>query len=199
MSIVGWNFRQLRHLGSPGVFQMSLALSLVLLLGAAFQAYAQVPVVDEYHVKAAFLFNFAKFVEWPPEAFATTDEPIGICVLGQNPFGPVLEETVRGKFIGKRSFEVRQVSNAQQAGSCHIVFVSASEGTRSRALLAELKNKQVLTVIETDGVNSNGGVIGLSLKDGRVRIEIDPAAAEGAKLRISSKLLSLASIRKGNK
>ena len=175
---------------------MSPALSLVLLLGAAFPAYAQAPVPDEYQVKAAFLFNFAKFVEWPPEAFATADEPIGICVLGQNPFGAVLEETVRGKFIGKRSFEVRQISNAQQAGSCHMVFVSASEGTRSHALLAGLKNKQVLTVVETDGVNSEGGVIGLSLKDGRVRIEIDPGAAERARLRISSKLLSLANIRK---
>jgi hypothetical protein len=175
---------------------MSRPFHLVLLLGVVFQACAEEHLVDEYRIKAAYLFNFAKFVEWPPEAFATAYEPIAICVLGQNPFGSILEETVRGKFVGKRGFEVRQSSSAQEAGNCHIVFVSASERARSSSLLEALKNKQVLTVTEADGVNSNVGVVSLSLKDGRVRIEIDPGAAERARLRISSKLLSLANIRK---
>jgi YfiR/HmsC-like len=175
---------------------MKLIFSLTFLLGVIQpQVLAQAPAFDEYQVKAAFLFNFAKFVEWPPDAFSSADEPIGICVLGQNPFGSVLEETVRGKVVRHRTFGVLQNPDAQHVSKCHIVFVSASEGKRS-LVLEELKNKRVLTISETDGVNWGGGVIGLSLKDGRVRIEIDPAAAERAGLRISSKLLSLAEIKK---
>jgi len=108
----------------------------------------------------------------------------------------VLEETVRGKVVGNRTFAVRQISDTQQASGCHIIFVTASETKRFLVVLEELESKHALTITETDGVDLNGGVIGLSLKDGRVRIEIDPAAAERAKLRISSKLLSLAEIKK---
>jgi YfiR/HmsC-like len=172
---------------------MKLIFSLTFLLGVI---QAQVPAFDEYQVKAAFLFNFAKFVEWPPDAFTNADEPIGICVLGQNPFGSALEEAVRGKVVGRRTFVVRQIPDAQHVSGCHIVFICASAGKRSVSLLEELRSKRVLTVSETDGVQALGGVIGLNLKEGRVRIEIDPAAAERAGLRISSKLLSLAEIKK---
>jgi hypothetical protein len=158
---------------------IKLALSLVVFLVTAVQVCAQ-PLADEYRLKAAFLFTFAKFVAWPPEAFTTVDEPIGICVLGQNPFGSVLEETVRGKVVADRTFDVREISNTQQASGCHILFVSASEGKRFRDSLQELKNKQVLTVGETDESNANGGIIGLSLKDGRIRI---PHRTKAAVLR----------------
>ena len=175
---------------------MKLLFSLIFLLELFHsQVRAQAAAFDEYQVKAAFLFNFAKFVEWPPGAFSSPSEPIGICVLGQNPFGSVLEETVRGKVVANRTFVVLQNPDAQHVSKCHIVFVSASEG-KHFLILEELKNKRVLTISETDGVNWGGGVIGLSLKDGRVRIEIDPAAAERAGLRISSKLLGLAEIKK---
>lgn len=173
-----------------------LNFSHLAILLACLSTAAPAQVVDEYRVKAAFLFNFAKFVEWPPDSFASADEAIGICVLGPNPFGSVLEETVHGKVVANRPFAVYQISNTQQAGKCHIVFVSASAGKRSHMFLDELKNMRVLTVSETDGSSSNGGVIALKLKDGRVHIEIDLAAAERAKLRISSKLLSLAEIKK---
>jgi hypothetical protein len=176
---------------------MKLILRLTFLLGVIQpQVHAQASAFDEYQVKAAFLFNFAKFVEWPPDAFSSPDQPIGICVLGQNPFGSVLEDTVRGKVVGRRTFVVLQIPDGQHVSECHIVFICASAGKRSVSLLEELRNKGVLTVSETDGVQAMGGVIGLNLKDGRVRIEIDLAAAERAKLRISSKLLSLAEIKK---
>jgi hypothetical protein len=176
---------------------MKLIFNLAFLLGLTQpQVRAQATAFDEYQVKAAFLFNFAKFVEWPPDAFTRTDEPIGICVLGQNPFGSGLEETVRGKVVGHRTFVVVQIPDTQHISGCHIVFICASAGRRSVSLLDDLRSKRVLTISETDGVNWGGGVIGLSLKDGRVRIEIDPAAAERAGLRISSKLLSLAEIKK---
>ena len=157
---------------------------------------AEAPIADEYPVKAAFLFNFAKFVEWPPDAFKSPEDPIGICVLGQNPFGSALEDVVRNKIVANRAFLVREIANSQQASKCHIVFVTASERKRFRSLLEELKGRSILTVGETDDFIPNGGVINFKLKDARVRIEIDAGAAERVKLHISSKLLSLAEIVK---
>ena len=156
--------------------------------------HAEAPVADEYPVKAAFLFNFAKFVEWPADAFKGPEDPVMICVLGQDPFGSALEDVVRNKTVANRAFVVRDVSNAQQASKCHIVFVSASERKRFRSLLEELKGRSILTVGEAEDFIENGGIINFKLKDARVRIEIDAGAAERAKLRISSKLLSLAEI-----
>ena len=158
--------------------------------------HAEAPLAEEYPVKAAFLFNFAKFVEWPAGAFKGPEDPIAICVLGQDPFGSALEDVVRNKTVANRAFVVRDVANAQQAGKCHIVFVSASERKRCRSFLGELKGRSILTVGEAEDFIENGGIINFKLKDARVRIEIDADAAERAKLRISSKLLSLAEIRK---
>ncbi len=159
---------------------------------ASSRIFAQAPVADEYQVKAAFLFNFAKFVEWPTDAFKGPEDPIAICVLGQNPFGTALEDVVRNKTVASRGFVVREVSNAQQASKCQIVFVSASERKRFHSLLEEFKGRSILTVGEGDDFTANGGIINFKLKDAQVRIEIDASAAVRAGLRISSKLLSLA-------
>ena len=164
------------------------------LLAAIVCMHAEQPVADEYPVKAAFLFNFAKFVEWPSDAFKSSEDPIAICVLGQDPFGSALEDLVRNKTVVNRTFVVRDVNNAQQASKCHIVFVSASERKRCRSLLGELKGRSILTVGEAEDFIENGGIINFKLKDARVRIEIDAGTAERARLRISSKLLSLAEI-----
>jgi len=164
-------------------------LALAATLGSA---RAQTPIADEYPVKAAFLFNFAKFVEWPAVAFKSPEDPITICVLGQNPFGTALEDVVHDKTVANRGFVVREVLNAQQASNCQIVFVSASERKRFRFLLDQFKGRSILTVGEGDDFTANGGIINFKLKDARVRIEIDAGAADRAGLRISSKLLSLA-------
>ena len=171
-------------------------LTLLALAAASVHLHAEGPVADEYPVKAAFLFNFAKFVEWPAEAFKGTDDPMTICVLGQDPFGSSLEDVVRNKTVANRTFVVRQVSNGQQASKCQIVFFTASERKRLRSLLDELKGHSILTVGEADDFTANGGIINFKLKDARVRIEIDTGAADRARLRISSKLLSLAEISK---
>jgi hypothetical protein len=113
-------------------------------------------------------------------------------VLGQNPFGTALEDVVRSKTVGSRPFVVRDISNALQAAKCQIVFVSASERKRFRSLLEDLRGRSILTVGEAEDFTASGGIINFKLKDARVRIEIDAGAAERAKLRISSKLLSLA-------
>ena len=171
-------------------------LILIAWMGFLGHAWAGEAAIEEHQVKAAFLFNFAKFVEWPVQAFASPGEPIAICVLGPNPFGASLEKAVEGKVVGNRKFVVREVGDARQAGECHIVFVSAAGWARSRAVLGEIRKCCVLTVGETEDFIAGGGMIDLKLVDARVRVEINPDAAERAGLRISSKLLSLAEIRR---
>ena len=173
---------------------MTRILSLILLLNAALSLRAQETGFDEYQVKAAFLYNFAKFVEWPPGTFANPHDPIGICVVGQSPFGLTLDDMVRGKKIGDRAFAVRSVPDTQQASRCQIIFIGASERKRTRALLDELKNAPVLTAGETDDFTALGGIIGFKLEGTRVRIQVALDVAERTKLRISSKLLRLAEI-----
>ena len=153
-------------------------------------------MAEEYPIKAAFLYNFAKFVDWPAQSFPTSSDPIAVCVLGQNPFGPALEEAVRGKTVNYRPLALRKVSDAQQARQCHILFVSSSERKRLGALLGELKGASVLTVGETEEFIPSGGVVNLKCDGERVRFEIDPEAATRAGLHISSKLLSLAQTKR---
>jgi len=177
-----------------GTRTSTLRIVFILLMGVMWRAHAGAAGIEEYQVKAAFLFNFAKFVEWPAQAFKSADSPIEICVLGPNPFGSLLDKAVEGKVVGNRKFVVREVRDAQQAGECQIVFVSAAGWTRSRAVLGEIKKCCVLTVGETGEFIGGGGMINLRLEDARVRVEINPDAAARAGLRISSKLLSLAEI-----
>jgi hypothetical protein len=171
-------------------------LALALALGGLSEASALGQSADEYQVKAAFLYNFAKFVEWPPQAFHDASAPFAICVLGRNPFGRSLEEAVDGKVVEERKLVVRQFADVRQVNSCHILFVSSSERMSLRAILEELKESGVLTVGETVEFTAEGGVISLQLEGDRVRFEINLDAAGRQKLRISSKLLSLARIVK---
>ena len=178
---------------------MTLRLAAAILLGMLPAARAPGQVLDEYQVKAAFLYNFAKFVEWPPEAFKTAKDPILVCVLGHNPFGNALEETIHGKSIAGRAFAYRQVSDAESARDCQILFVGATESKHLRSLLENLKPMGVLTVGEVQGFAADGGVINFKLDDGRVHFEINVDAAEQERLHISAKLLSLAQIVKSEK
>ena len=152
--------------------------------------------INEYQVKAFFLYNFARYVEWPAETFKAANDPIVICILGQNPFGGALEQAVAGKVLGTRSFAVRQISDTPPGSSCHILFVNSSERRRFRSMAGRLKGSAVLSVGETPGFTADGGVINFKLENGKVRFEIDVEAAGREHLRISSKLLSLAQIAK---
>jgi hypothetical protein len=170
------------------------------LLGAAFVrvTLAGMPsagqVADEYHVKAAFLFNFARFVEWPPTAFRNQRDPFTICVLGADPFDGALDETVGGKQVGDRAFRILRIPEAAQASACQILFISSSERKRTAAIIAALPSVGVLTAGETDGFAATGGVINFTMNEGHVRFQVNRRAAERADLQISSRLLSLAQI-----
>jgi hypothetical protein len=168
-----------------------LQLVVLALLITVFATTAQ---VNEYQVKAAFLFNLARFVEWPPLTAAASREPFGICILGKNPFGSTLDEAVQGKTIGGRVIAVRLISGVQRADGCQILFVTSAEARRFKPVAYVLKGKGVLTVGEVPGFIGDGGIVNLSVDGGRLRFEINPGAAEEQQIRISSKLLSLAQI-----
>jgi hypothetical protein len=168
-------------------------LGLLLLLLAGSQT-SRAQAIDEYQVKAAFLYNFAKFVEWPASSFKNAADPIIICVLG-NPFGDRLENTVYGKEIEGRRLIVRQIFEVSEAAGCHILFV-ASGKKRLTDLLGTVKASPILTIGEAGNFAGSGGVIGFILESGKVRLQINTFAAERAHLHVSSKLLGLAEIVK---
>jgi hypothetical protein len=170
------------------------AVGLVMALGNCLAAGTPDQSVDEYQVKAAFLYNFAKFVQWPSESFQSSNDPIAICVLGQDPFGRSLEDTVAGRGIEGRSLVVRHISSVKQVAGCHVLFISSAENKRSLPMLAEIKTPGVLTIGDSGPSGADGVVINFKLEGGKVRFEINVEAAEREKLRISSRLLSLAHI-----
>ena len=163
------------------------ALLLVLLLPGV--ARAQAP---EYDLKAAFLFNFVKFVEWPPAAFAGDRTPLTICVYGDDPFGRTLDALVEGERAGERGLLVRRPDSLGGLEGCHVLFVSRSEKDRLGEVLAQVQGQPVLTVGDTDGFLRAGGAINFILEGSKVRFLIDQAAAERSGLKISSKLMRLA-------
>jgi hypothetical protein len=149
---------------------------------------------NEYQVKGAFLFNFAKFISWPAEAFAGPSSPVVIGVLGQDPFGAWLDEIVQGERVNGRDITIRRLGIRESARDCHILFISESERRRLAEILEELDGASVLTVADMSEFTSAGGVIRLTKEDFRIGLEVNLAAADRAKLRISSRLLSLARI-----
>jgi hypothetical protein len=146
----------------------------------------------EYQLKAVFLMNFAKFVEWPTTAFRSAQSPVTICVLGEDPFGHDLDDVVRGQVAGDRTLAVKRLAQVQREDNCHVLFVSAAEKARTERGLGVLRNTPTLTVGEGDDFAAAGGMIGLLIEDNKVRFDINLDAAERAGLKISSKLLKLA-------
>ncbi len=173
-----------------------LPLWSVVLVAVAFHvcsgtAWAQ-STVDEYHMKAAFLYHFAQLVEWPADSLNEGGNSLLVCTLGDDPFHGELENTVAGKQIGSRFLRIRHVRPMQETSGCNVLFISKSEGNRIPSLLASLRNAPVLTVGDSDDFLGAGGMIRWFLDGNKVRFEINRQAAEAAKLRISSQLLFLA-------
>jgi len=171
-----------------------VALIAVLLTGGARPCAAGPSAFHEYEVKAAFLYNFAKFVTWSPSAFDRPDAPIVIGILGDDPFGPFLEKVIEDKVIGERSLEIRHLQSLDRIPRCHILFVSTSERRRLSEILVALRGLHVLTVSEMEPFARSGGIINFVVEENRVKFEVNVAAAEAADLKISSKLLRLAQL-----
>jgi hypothetical protein len=153
--------------------------------------HAQVAHPTESQVKAAYLYNFGKFVRWPEDRNAKLD-PLLICILGKDPFGAVLDSTVSGENIDGRKITVKRLSVLQEAAPCSVLFVSSSEERRLAAILPVAQRLSILTVSDMQNFAQRGGVIGLLNEQGKIRFEVNRAAAERAHLVLSSELLKVA-------
>jgi hypothetical protein len=164
--------------------------------GSDSRATTQSAVAQEYDLKAAFLFNFAQFVEWPNDAFAEAGAPITIGVLGDDPFGARLDALVAGETMRNRPLVVRRYRSVEQVDACHILFISSSEADQLDQIAKALAHRSILTVGETKDFAAHAGIIGFEVSQRRLRLRINLAAAADARLTISSKLLRQAQIVK---
>jgi len=167
--------------------------SIILVSSMGYAADTDLSVNKEYQVKAAFMYNFAKFVEWPEHAFPDDSSSIILCVLGENPFGTAIN-SIDGKIAEGKRLEVRLYENLEDIGQCHILFISSSKAEELPVILASLKNRSVLTVGDIEDFAKRGGVINFITKNNRIHFEINVNAAQRAHLKISSKLANLAKI-----
>jgi hypothetical protein len=149
-------------------------------------------IATEYQLKAAFLYNFTKFVEWPGDSFPTNNSPLRLCVLGNAPFSSELSQVTEGKIVGGHPVQVAALDNWHHARDCQLVFISSSELMPLRDILQGLRGTSALTVGDSKSFAQEGGMIGLFIEGERMRFEVNLRVANAAHLKISSKLLSLA-------
>ncbi len=193
-----WALRNLgRGIRRELVRRLRIPLAVAALFGVlptagARRVSAQSSSPSEYQVKAAFLFHFAQFVDWPPEAFKGADSPLTYCTVGEDPFHGALEASLNGKMIGARSVRVQHFKRVAEIQGCQVLFIGMLERKTIPAALAGLKEGPVLTVGETENFAQEGGMIGFFLEDNKVRFDINLVAAQRAKLQISARLLTLA-------
>ncbi len=174
-----------------------LALSPLLAAGAGLGGVARAGSREpsrEYRIKAAFIYNFAKFTRWPAGSFSDSEAPLDICIYGEDPFGGALD-TVAGNIIRGRKVAVRRIAAIEASDGCHLLFISDSEAERLTGILAALNDRPVLTVADMPDFARAGGIINLQTsEEDKVRFEINTGIAKRAGLKFSSKLLNLAKI-----
>jgi hypothetical protein len=187
-SVLGVDSRQICRASIFGI----IACWLVLI--ASPKAFSQKEESAEYEVKLAFLYNFTKFVEWPPESYSAQSAPLLICIVGHDPFSQALEDELRTRNVGGHPVEVRALKPNDKLSLCQIVFVPATEKQHELRILSDLKGSSTLTVGETDGFAVQGGIINLTVEANKVHFEVNRLGAERAGLKISSRLLSIAKI-----
>jgi len=171
----------------------ALAACVVLLVAAARPGEAR-PQADEYAVKAAFLYNFVRFVEWPSTAFSAPGAPFVVCVAGRDPFGVALNRTLLGKNVEGHPFATRRLADDERADGCHVLFVARSEKHRAGALADDGRRQSILTIGDFDSFADEGGVVAFYLDDNRVRFAINVDSAARSGLKVSANLLALARV-----
>jgi hypothetical protein len=159
---------------------------------------AQSSKPTDYDVKAAYLYNFGHFVEWPANVAPAQNESFTVCVLGQDPFGPVLDATLAGETIAGKRVAAKRISTPQESGNCQILFLSSAEDARLNATIKTLNKQAVLTVSDMPQFSQRGGMIQFVLEGKRVRFEVNLAAVQHAGLTLSSELLKVATTVRRN-
>jgi hypothetical protein len=158
---------------------------------------AEEPQPSEYQVKAAFLVNFPKYVDWPTNTFAGMNSPIVIAVLGESRVVEEIQKVIAGRTVNGRQIVLKRLASGAEPGACQILFISSAEQQLSPNLLVRLKDAGILTVGESDNFLEGGGIINLVRRDQKIALEVNLTAAATARINISSKLLGVASVVKG--
>jgi hypothetical protein len=174
----------------------AIGVARMAVLGYAVAAVFAVPAAAqrpaEYQVKAAYLYGFGRFVEWPASAPVAGDGSFVLCVLGDDPFGRLLDQAAEGALMKSQPVTVRRIGRAEDGGVCDTLFVSASEQPRLPRILSVLDRRPILTVGDSPEFAQRGGMIGFSMEGGRVRFTVNLAAAQNAGLMLQSELLRVA-------
>jgi hypothetical protein len=184
-------FSNLRERGRAGFFIFGLWL---LLSGLGLNAARGQNVSHEYPLKAVFLFNFAQFTDWPTNAFDAPDSPLVIGVLGDDPFGALLDDAVRDETVNGRKFVVERYLHVEDIKTCHILFISQSESRRVEKIVTSLKGKPILTVSDISDSASRGVCVRFITENNKIRLRINMDSLNDANLVMSSKLLRVAEI-----
>jgi YfiR/HmsC-like len=165
---------------------------LVLTMGLFAAGLMAQTTAKEYRIKAAFLFNFAHYVEWPPDTFKDANSPLTYCTIGDDPFEGVLDQSLSAKTVGTRPLRVQHLRAPENLQGCQILFIGANEKKRITAILETLKQAPVLVVGESSHFVLEGGTVGFLSEENTVRFEVNLDAAQRAHLNISATLLSVA-------
>ena len=174
-----------------GRWQLRRILFCTAVVCASLTAYGQRASASAYQIEAVYLYDFSKFVAWPARAGAN-NEPFSICVLGEDPFGAVLDATLSGESIQGSNLVAKRISKPENAAGCKIVFVSNSEETRLKEILTAFDGANILTVSDIPNFSQRGGMIQFVLEGDKVRFEVNVKNAENAGLTLSSDLLEVA-------
>jgi hypothetical protein len=170
------------------------ALATLLSLAAVTSTRAQASPSVEYQVKAAFLLNFAKFIEWPPNVFQGEKSPITVCIFRYDPFGSALDDIIRGKNINNRELLARRINELPDLKACQLLFVSNTEDKHLSEILNSLKGASALVVGESEDFAERGGGVQFFLENNKLRFAVNVDAVQRAHLAVSSKVLALARI-----
>jgi hypothetical protein len=181
-----------RHLGARSSFWLAGIWLACCAVGSA--APASSAASREYGIKSVFLFNFARFVAWPPNAFAAADAPLVIGVLGEDPFGDSLDLAAKAEIVNGHRLVVRRFVRVEEIDTCHILFISRSESGRLEAIFSALNGRSTLTVSDLEDFATRGGMIRFVTDKNRIQLHINLQAAIAANLTLSSKLLRPAEI-----
>jgi len=168
------------------------SLWIVLLLASMPRHGGAQSTADEYQIKAAFLFHFAQLVDWPAGAFEGADHSMSVCLFDDEPHRQEFQNSIEGKLIGARVFHVRLLSQASEVQGCNVLFLSRDETRRQTQILKSLRGLPILTLGETADFLSEGGMIRFHLENDKIRFDINLGAAELSHIKISSRLLLLA-------
>jgi hypothetical protein len=173
-------------------------LIVVPLLFAGGRLEAQEPRPTEYQVEAAYLYNFGKFIALPENPSGSKTDNFTICILGQDPFGRILDSALAGEAIGGKAATAKRIFAPEEAVSCQILFISSSESIRLNKILKTLDRNAILTVSDMAKFSQRGGMIQFITEGNRIRFEINLAATQSSGLTLSSELLKVAVAVRGN-